>query len=585
MRLSQLFNQTLREPPIATNLPGNQFLQRAGYIRQAGTNLFNLNPLGYRSLQKMINIVRQELACLDGQEIILPALMTGDVLIKNAELSVLGMEILDVSEASFPHLYAASSSLFHLPDLIQHTIRSHRQLPRTLYQIQTKSLPARQSRAGLMSARAVTRLELFSLDKDQAAATQRDQQLLEMFQNILRRCTLPVTMVGFHYPSPDPQSGLEFIFLHPQGDTSLLHCPACEYLANQTSAKAQKQMEASEPPKPLEKVHTPHTKTIADLAQFLDIPASRTAKAVFMTATFIENGEKIEKVVMAILRGDMELNETKLGREVHALSMRPSTDAEIRSIGAVPGFASPVGLKDALIVVDHLIPLTNNLVAGANEVDYHFRNVNYGRDFKTQRVADITMVNAGDTCPRCQQPLTMQTGFLLGRITNPSASLSTNTGCHFQDENGEQKPILVGSAWLDLERVLGGVAETWNDPYGLMLPVTLSPYLVHLVVLPSKKSNQPLEVAERLYQELQRARIEVLFDDRNESAGVKFNDADLLGIPLRITIAEKSLTEGQIECKLRHEQVKTAVPLEDALPHTMHTLLRLEREIAQSLKQ
>ncbi len=585
MRMSQLFNQTLRELSTEGASIGNQFLQRAGYIRPVGTNLFVLNPLGNRSLQKMINIIRQELICLDGQEIILPSLITGDVLIKNAGQSDFGVEMLDVLEPGSQHFYYASSSLFNLPELIQHSIRSHRQIPRILYQIQPKMLHSRPNRAGLLSARSLTRLETFSLDKDQATATQQFERLVQAYQNIFKRCTLPVVKVAFHFTSSNPQSGLEFVFLHPQGDTPLLLCPTCGYLVNQASATSEKQKSNTEPLNTLEKVHTPHTKTIADLAQFLGVPASRTAKAVFMTATLFENGEKVEKVVMAVLRGDMDLNETKLARVVHAWSLRPSTDAEIQSIGAVPGFASPVGLKDALIVVDDLIPRETNLVAGANEVDYHFRNVNYGRDFHAKFIADITLVKAGDACAECHQPLINQSGFLLGRVTIPSDSLSTSSACYFQDENGEQKPIVVGSGWLDLERVLGGLAEISNDTYGLILPVTLSPYQVHLVVLPSKKSDQPLEVAETLYQELQRARIEVLYDDRSESAGVKFNDADLLGFPLRITVAEKSLSQGQIEFKIRRESEKTAVPVEDALPHTLHTLLRLEREIAQSLKQ
>lgn len=583
MRMSQLFNQTLREAPAEINLPGNTFLQRAGYIRQVGTNLFVLNPLGQRSLQKIISIVRQELAGLDGQEIKLPALISADVLLRNNAQSVLGIEIMDLSESSSHHLYYTNSSLFYVPDLIQHSIRSHRQLPRILYQIQPKMLPGRLNRAGLLSAREVTRLETFPLDKDPAAAGQHTQRLVQAFQNIMKRCTLPVSIVAFNYPSPYSQSGYEFIFLHPQGDTPLLHCPSCGILYPQASVTAKKQMPEPETLKPLEKVHTPHTKTIAELAAFLGVPAARTAKAVFLTATLFENGEKVEKVVMAILRGDMELNETKLRRAINAWSVRPSTDAEIQSIAAVPGFASPVGLKDALVVVDDLIPQTHNLVAGANEADYHLRNVNYGRDFQAKIVTDLTSVNAGDACPECHQALTNQSGFLLGRINAPSDSLSTNSACYFQDENGDQKPILVGSAWLDLERFLAVLAETSHDEFGLILPLTLSPYQVHLVVLPSKKSNQPIEFAETLYKDLQRARIEVLYDDRNESAGVKFNDADMLGCPIRITVAEKSLSQGQIEFKIRREQEKTSVPMEDALTHSMHTLLRLEREIAQSL--
>lgn len=583
MRMSQLFNQTLRELSTDATTPGNQYLQRAGYVRQVASNIFILNPLANRSLQKITNMIRQELNCLNGQELNIPSLLSGEILEKRSVQSFLDVDMQNVSDSSDHHMYLTSTSHHYLADLLQHSIRSHRQLPRLLYQIQPRMLNGRQNRAGLLTTRSVTRLETFLLDKDQAGASQQHQQLVQTFQNLFNRCTLPVSIVEFDYHQPKPQSGFEFVFLHSQGDTTLLHCESCGYRVNQASASAKKHQLEPEPFKSLEKVHTPNTKTIEDLAKYLDIPASRTAKAVFMTATMLENGEKTEKVVMAIVRGDMDLNETKLARVINAWLMRPSSDSEIQSIGAVPGFASPVGLKGALIVVDDLIPNSPNLVAGANEPDYHLKNVNYGRDFQAKIIADITTVKTGDACPQCNQPLSEQSGFLVGKITFPNTLLASETGCNYQDETGKLRPIFIGSAWIDLECILGGVAEISNDDDGLIWPISLTPFQVHLVVLPSKNSDQPLVFAENLYQELQRARMEVLFDDRKESPGVKFNDTDLLGIPLRITVAEKSLSQGQVEFKIRHEKKKTTVHIEDVLPHCMHTLLRLERELAQSV--
>ncbi|MBW6471971.1 MAG: proline--tRNA ligase [Anaerolineaceae bacterium] len=583
MRMSLLFNQTLRELPADAITPGNHFLLRAGYVRQVATNFFILNPLATRSLQKIKNMVQQELNRLNGQEVNIPSLLSAEILAKRSVHSFLDVDMQDVSDSSSHQMYLTSTAHHYLPDLIQHTIRSHRQLPRLLYQIQPRMLNGRQNRTGLLSTRSVTRLETFFLDKDLSSATQQYQRLIQTFENVFKRCTLPVLTVEFDYQQPKPESGSEFFFLHPQGDIELLHCQSCGYLVNKASGRAVKQPSEPEPFESLAKVHTPNTKTIEDLANFLDIPASRTAKAVFMTATIIENGEKTEKVVMAIVRGDMDLNESKLARVINAWYIRPSSDLEIQSIGAVPGFASPVGLINALIIVDDLIPNSPNLVAGANETDYHFKYVNYGRDFQAKIIADITTVKTGDACPQCNQPLTEQSGFLVGKITSPDTLMSSETGCNFQDESGELKPIFIGSAWLDLERILGGVAEHGNDDYGLIWPNSLTPYQVHLVVLPSKNTDQPQVFAENLYQELQRARIEVLFDDRKESPGVKFNDADLLGIPLRITVAERSLAQGQVEFKIRHEKEKQTVSLEDVLPQTMHTLLGMEREIAQSL--
>ena len=583
MRMSQLFNQTLRELPSDAITPGNQFLQRAGYVREVATNVYALNPLANHSLQKIKNMIRQELYYLSGQEMNIPSLLSSEILTKKSFHPFIDVDLQEVTDSMSHHMYLTSTANHHLAELIQHSIRSHRQLPRLLFQIQPRMLNGRLNRTGLLSTRSVTRLETFFLDKDQNNGTQQYQHLIQIFQNVFKRCTMPVSTVKFDYQQPKPQSGFEFIFLHPQGDTTLLQCQACGYQANQTSASAEKTPFEPEPLESLVKVHTPNTKTIEDLAKFLGIPASRTAKAVFMTVTMIEKGEKTEKVVMAIIRGDMDLNENKLARVINAWHLRPSSDLETQSIGAIPGFASPVGLKDALIVVDELIPNSPNLVAGANETDYHLKHVNYGRDFQAKIIADITTVKTGDACPQCNQPLSEQSGFLVGNMNSPSTHLALETGCNFQDESGELKPIFIGSAWLDLERILGGVAEISNDNYGLIWPISLTPYQVHLVVLPSKNSDQPQVVADNLYQDLQRARIEVLYDDRKESPGVKFNDADLLGIPLRITVAEKSLSQRQVEFKIRHEKEKTTVLLEDVLPQTMHTLLRLEREIAQSL--
>lgn len=583
MRMSQLFNQTLRELPADAITPGNQFLQRAGYVREVATNVYVLNPLATRSLQKIKNMIRQELNYLIGQEMNIPSLLSSEILTKKPIHPFLDVDLQEVTDSISHHMYITSTSHYHLADLIQHSIRSHRQLPRLLYQIQPRMLNGRLNRTGLLSTRSVTRLETFFLDKDQNSGTQQYQHLIQIFQNVFRRCTMRVSTVKFDYQQPKPQSGFEFIFLHPQGDTTLLHCESCGYLVNHKSARAVKRPSEPEPLESLVKVHTPNTKTIEDLAKFLDIPASRTAKAVFMTATMIEKGEKTEKVVMAIIRGDMDLSESKLARVINAWHMRPSSDLEILSIGAVPGFASPVGLKDALIVVDDSIPNSPNLVAGANETDYHLRHVNYGRDFQAKIIADITTVKTGGACPQCNQLLSEQSGFLVGKINFPDTHLASETGCNFQDESGELKPIFIGSAWLDLERILGGVAEISNDNYGLIWPISFTPYQVHLVVLPSKSTDQPQVVADNLYQEFHRTHIEVLYDDRKESPGVKFNDADLLGIPLRITVAEKSLSQGQVEFKIRHEKEKQTVSIEDVLPQTMHTLLRMEREISQSL--
>ena len=470
MRYSHLFNQTLREAPAEVSLPGDQLLQRAGFFRQVTNNFFITNPLGYRCLQKLSNLIRQELNCIGGQEINIPSYMPGDVFKDGFGQSPSDLDLIELTDQTSRYLFSTSTSLTPLPELISHSVRSHRQLPRLLYQIQPKSKNLNQNPSGLFSSRQVTRLETFFLDKDQDSAALQYQKIMKAFQNIFIRSAIPVVVVDFIYSHPYRQSGSEFFMLHPQGESTLLHCPSCGFWGNQKFSQSSKVNPSNADLKPLDKVHTPGTKTIEDLAKFLNIAKSQTAKAVFMTATMLVNNEKTENVVMAIVRGDKELDENKLLRVINAMKIRPSTDSEIESIGAVPGFASPVGLKDALIVVDDLVPDSPNLVAGANEVDFHFRNVNYQRDFQAQIIADITTISSGDPCPHCQQPLEEQSAFLLGRINAADTQLSTKTNCNFQDENAVMKPILIGSGWLDLEPILGGVAESNHDPFGLIWP-------------------------------------------------------------------------------------------------------------------
>ncbi len=318
----------------------------------------------------------------------------------------------------------------------------------------------------------------------------------------------------------------------------------------------------------------------------LDIPESKTAKAVFMMAAKqTEEGEE-ESLVFAIVRGDMELNETKLVNAVGAKSLRPAEESEIQACGAVPGYASPVGLKDILVVVDDLIPESPNLVAGANEEGFHFKNVNYGRDFTADIVADIAAAQDGDACPSCGAALKAVRGVEVGNIFKLGTWYSEAVDATYQDGDGNEKPIVMGSYGIGSGRLLASVAEEYNDDYGLIMPITISPYEVHLVELAGKKdeSGEVKKTAEQLYEDLIAAGLEVLFDDRDESPGVKFNDADLIGVPLRLTVGHRALKEGGIEAKLRHESEKSTIPLDEAVEKVKDIIQGLYQDVQDNLK-
>jgi prolyl-tRNA synthetase len=353
------------------------------------------------------------------------------------------------------------------------------------------------------------------------------------------------------------------MYLTPIGEDTLFFCDSCGFSANRQVSAFRKTAPAGEALLPLEPVATPGVSSIADLADFLQIPAARTAKAVFFTATPAD-ADLPPELIFAVVRGDMDVNETKLANAVGAKDLRPATDEEIRAAGAEPGYASPVGIRGVRVVVDDLVPACPNLVAGANQPDLHLRNVNYGRDYTASLVADIVAARAGDGCPQCGEPMRMSRGVEVGNIFQLGTRYSEALGCTFLDEQGESHPIIMGSYGIGVGRLLGCIAEEHHDERGLCLPPAVAPYPIHLVLL-SGKTGVADAAASELADALTAAGLEPLFDDRNEYAGVKFADADLIGLPLRINISERSLKQGSVEFKPRAGGEVFLVPLENAV--------------------
>ena len=403
-------------------------------------------------------------------------------------------------------------------------------------------------------------LDSYTLDATwEGLDTQYDAHYDAYFR-IFSRCGLETIAVESDTGMMGGTMAHEYMYLTPIGEDTLLLCDRCGYQANRQIATFQKEAAVEESVLEIEKVATPDTKTIEDLANFLDVPKAKTAKAVFMTATVAEGEEKIEKLVFAVIRGDMELNETKLTNAVEALSLRPSTEEEIRAVGAEPGYASPLGIQEVLVVVDEAVTTSPNLVAGANEEGYHFKNVNYGRDYKADIVTDLAAAEDGAACSQCGSAMRAVRGVEVGNIFKLGTRYSEKLGATFLDENGRSQPIIMGSYGIGVTRLLACIAEEYNDEYGLIWPMAVAPYQVHLLSL---KGGEV--VAEDLYQQLRAAGIEVFFDERNESPGVKFKDADLIGIPIRLTVGSRSLKNGGAELKLRHEAERSIVAVDDVL--------------------
>jgi prolyl-tRNA synthetase len=575
--MTKLFSTTLRDRPSEADTPSHELLLRAGFIRQLAAGIFSYLPLAHRSLTKIEDIMRDEMNAINGQEITMPVIHPADIWKETNRWYQVGSEMGRFKDKSNRDMVLAMTHEEVVADLVRKEVHSYRQLPMLIYHIQTKWRDDPRPRAGLIRVREFTMKDSYSLDMDLDGLETQYRAHYQAYFNIFHRCGLPVIAVKSDVGMMGGSLAHEFMYLTPVGEDTLLLCDACGYAANRQIAPFQKPTPEKEKLLEIEKVATPEMTTIEDLAKFLEVPKSRTAKAVFMMGLFPEGTDKVEKFIFAIVRGDMEINETKLANAVKASELRAATDEEIKAVGAVPGYASPVAIKDALIVVDDLIPDSPNLVAGANEDGYHLRNVNLGRDFEADIVADIASAEEGSLCPECGKPMRTSRGVEVGNIFKLGTRYSVDMGCTFLDKDGKEQHVVMGSYGIGSGRLLASVAEESRDENGLILPISVSPYDVHLVALKGAE-----EMAENLYAELRDAGIDVLYDDREESPGVKFADADLIGIPLRLTLSNRTLKENSVEIKRRDQQARQ-VKMDNAIADIRESIQVLFNEIAEGV--
>lgn len=567
MRLSRLFSQTLREIPAEAEVSSHQMLVRAGYIRQLGAGIFSYLPLAYRVMNNIMNIMREEMNAIGGQELLMPVVQPAEVWKETGRYYQIGSEMGRFKDKTGHDMVLAMTHEEVVSDLVRGIIHSYRQLPALIYHLQTKWRDDPRPRAGLIRVREFIMLDSYSLDADWEGLDAQYDEHYDAYFRIFKRCGLPTEAVRSDDGMMGGKEAHEYMYLTPIGEDSLLFCDACGYSANRQVAVSRKPQPEAEELLPIEKVATPGTSSIEALAAFLEIPAAKTAKAVFFTGHFMdEMGKERDELVFAVVRGDMEVNETKVANLVKASELRPATDEEIRASGAAPGFASPVGLSGVKVVVDELVTRSPNLVAGANEEGYHLRNVNYGRDYTAELAADITAVRDGDGCPECGAPLRLARGVEVGNIFKLGTRYSDALNCTFLDENGSSRPVIMGSYGIGVGRLMACVAEEHHDERGLVWPTSIAPYPVHLVVLPGREVDTNL-IAAGVEGSLTAAGFEPLVDDREESAGVKFNDADLIGLPIRLTISERAFKQGGVDSSC-------AVPEKPVLSRLSRSLTR-----------
>lgn len=580
MRMSRLFSQTLRDIPAEVEIASHQLLLKAGLARPLAAGIYSYLPLGRRALTKIENIIRQEMDAIGGQEITMPVVHPADIWQATGRWYQVGAEMARFKDRAQRDMVLGMTHEEVIADLVRQEIHSYRQLPCLLYQIQTKFRDEPRPRAGLIRVREFTMKDSYSLDADWEGLDKQYRAHYQAYFNIFHRCHLPTIAVQSDVGMMGGQMAHEYMYLSPIGEDTLVLCDACGYAANRQVAQVRFASPEPETPRPIEKVATPGTTTIDDLGRYLHVPASRTAKAVFLIATLTDqDGAPQQRFVFAVVRGDTELNETKLANVIQARDLRPAREEEIRAIGAEPGYASPVGLPqgDLLIVTDQLIAASPNLVAGANESGYHLRHTNYGRDYQATHLADIIAARDGDGCGRCGAPVRTSRGIEVGNIFKLGTRYTAALGGTYLDRDGSTKPVVMGCYGIGSGRLLSCVIEEHHDDQGICFPISIAPYHVHCVAL-TQRAPEVAEVAERLYRDAWAQGIEMLLDDRDATPGVKFNDADLLGLPLRVTIGGRSLQAGGIELKYRAGKDSRLVPLADAVSFLRAEVTRLMAE-------
>ena len=547
LRASQLYAPTLREVPAEAELVSHKLMLRAGLVRKIAGGIYTYLPLAWRTIKKIEQIIREEMDAKGGQEIMMPIMQPAELWLESGRWNVYGDELMRFKDRHDRPFALGPTHEEIVTALIRDEVRSYKQLPLMLYQIQNKYRDEIRPRFGLMRSREFIMKDLYSFDKDIDGMNVSYEKMYDAYSRVFTRCGLKFRPVEADNGAIGGGHSHEFTVLAPSGESSIAYCEACDYAASDEKAELKVITVEAEEMKALEKVHTPGTHTIELVKDYLNVPIERTIKAV---AFQDDDG----RLILAFVRGDHDVNEIKILNAVEgALHLHMAEEAAIVEAGGSAGFMSPIGIADsAVIVVDPTVMEMYNAVAGANDADHHFVNVNPRRDFDREKliVTDIRMVKEGDPCPHCGAPLKMTRGIEVGQVFTLGNKYSKALNASFLDENGREKYFEMGCYGIGVGRTMQAAIEQSNDENGIIWSRALAPFEVVVVPVNAKNAEQ-MSTAEKIYEELRAEGIDVLIDDRAERAGVKFNDCDLIGYPLRITIGPKAIKENTVEIKIR----------------------------------
>ncbi|MGV2803952.1 proline--tRNA ligase [Clostridium perfringens] len=543
MKMSNMLVGTLREVPAEAEIESHKLMLRAGLMRKMAAGIYNYMPLGLKVIENVKNIVREEMNNAGAQEFLASALIPAELWQESGRWDAYGAEMFRLKDRHNRDFCLGPTHEEVFTDIVRNEIKSYKQLPLNLYQIQTKYRDERRPRFGVMRSREFIMKDGYSFDKDQEGLDLAYEKMRKAYVNIFNRCGLDAKAVAADSGAIGGSGSAEFMVKSEVGEDDVVFCTACDYAANIEKAPSTPENAEKEELMEVEKVETPAVKSIEDLAKFFECSPKKIAKTLIFQAD--------DKVVAVVLRGDREANEVKIANaigEVIELEMA-SEEAVKEATGAAVGFAGPMGIKVDMLLVDQEVANMYNFIIGANETDMHLKNVNYGRDFEGI-VGDFRNVTIGEKCPECGKEITISRGTEVGHIFKLGTKYSESMGATFIDEDGKAKPFIMGCYGIGVTRTVASIIEQHNDENGIIWPLEVAPY--HVSVIPANvKNEEQATKAEEIYNELRKMGVEALLDDRKERAGVKFKDSELMGIPMRITVG-KMIGEGQVEFKLRN---------------------------------
>jgi prolyl-tRNA synthetase len=569
MRWTKTYIPTLRENPTEAELISHQYLLRAGYMRRLAAGVYIYLPLMQRVIDKISTITREEMNAAGAVEITMPVLHPAEIWQRSGRWETVGKELMRLKDRHSHDLALGPTHEEVVTSLLAGELKSYKQMPLNLYQIQTKFRDEIRPRFGLMRGREFIMKDAYSFDIDEEAHKIAYQKMVDAYFRVFERCGLPTKKVESDTGAMGGKAANEFMVLVDTdgGECIILSCDTCDYAANiEKAAFREINPPAQEKElKPRQEVATPNAMTVEQVTAFLQVPAQKLAK----TLLYLADG----KPVAAMIRGDRQINEVKLGNQLHSTTLEMAGGTVVEELTHAPvGFAGPVGLSVPIIVDPEVAGMTN-FITGANKGDAHFLNVNIGRDFQATAVADIKNAPAGEGCPRCNGRLVESKGIEVGNTFMLGTKYSEALGGKFLDAEGKEKPYIMGSYGIGITRTAQAAIERYHDEKGIIWPKSIAPYEVIVTPLNVAKKEQS-DAAEKVYHDLAQAGLEVIYDDRPERAGVKLNDADLIGIPLRVTIGDKSLAEGKIELKLRCEKEVVTAAIGQVAQKAMEMLNR-----------